>query len=453
MKNTSFLQDLIASIMDRGAIFSSVNDDRSISELCRELLSSRGEVSSRRIGSALLNCYQALGFEARVAFFQFLNEEMDLDIAAIEDSVELYKNDRSGENLAALSTAAEAPRQELLRRLNHVPGATSALVSMRRDLLDLLPDYPELKRMDLDFSHLFASWFNRGFLVIRPISWQSPANILAKIIQYEAVHAIQDWDDLRRRLQPDDRRCFAFFHPAMPDEPLVFVEVALCRGTPHSVQEVLRDDRDELNRADIDTAVFYSISNCQRGLQGISFGNFLIKQVVADLSLELPQLKTFVTLSPIPGLMRWLNGPDSPASQEFMQSLGDGETDGDDGKLRSRIETQGEVLRSLAARYLVEGKRADGLPKDPVARFHLSNGAAILDVHAAADVSSNGLKNALGVMVNYHYDLERVESRHEDFAQSGQVHTSKSITQLVSAKLPAPVRQKSREKMHDQPSV
>ena len=445
MKNSNFLQDLITSIIDRGAIFSSWSDDREISELCQELLSSRGEVSSRRIGSAVLNCYQALDREERVSFFKFLNEQMDLDVDAIAASIDLYRNDRSGENMASLSAAAEAPRQELLRRLNHVPGATSALVSMRRDLLDLLPDYPELKRMDLDFSHLFASWFNRGFLVIRPISWQSPANVLAKIIQYEAVHAIQDWDDLRRRLQPDDRRCFAFFHPAMPDEPLVFVEVALCRGTPHSVQEVLRDDRDELNREEMDTAVFYSISNCQRGLQGISFGNFLIKQVVADLSLELPQLKTFVTLSPIPGLARWLAGTDSPLSSEFVQSLIVDVQTRVETEVRDTSSTQAELLRSMAAKYLVDGKRDDGLPLDPVARFHLSNGASILDVHSGADVSVNGMNNSLGVMVNYHYDLDKVEGRHEDFAESGQVNTSKSIAQLASAKIPAKLRQKSRE--------
>ncbi|MEP0941514.1 MAG: malonyl-CoA decarboxylase [Rhizobiaceae bacterium] len=452
MKNSGFLGDLIASILDRGTIFSSFSDDREIEQLCRELLSSKGEVSSRRIGSAILNRYQELDGDGKLGFFHLLNEQMDLDVAAIEKAARAYGEDRNAANLAALSDAAEAPRQELLRRLNHVPGATSALVNMRKDLLDLLPTNPELKRMDLDFTHLFVSWFNRGFLVIRPISWQSPANILAKIIQYEAVHAIKDWDDLRRRLQPDDRRCFAFFHPSMPVEPLVFVEVALCRGVPKSVQNVLRDERSELDSSDVDTAVFYSISNCQEGLRGISFGNFLIKQVVADLSVELPQLKTFVTLSPLPGLTEWLKSENSPVSQDFideLDKLGSGES----------LDGKGDVLRSLAAQYLVQTKRDDGLPLDPVARFHLSNGASVHDLHALADISTNGLKNSFGVMVNYLYDIPKVESQHEAFAQNGEVIASKTVSQLAHAKIPAPLRRSavvtepSRKKLHDQSPV
>ncbi|MCJ8307496.1 MAG: malonyl-CoA decarboxylase [Rhizobiaceae bacterium] len=430
MKNSGFLGDLIASILDRGTIFSGVSDDREVEQLCSELLSSMGEVSSRRIGSAILTRYQQMDDASRLSFFQFLNSQMDIDVEAVETAARAYGEDRSAANLAALSDAAEAPRQELLRRLNHVPGATSALVEMRKELLNLLSTHPDLKRLDLDFSHLFTSWFNRGFLVIRPISWHSPANILAKIIQYEAVHAIQDWDDLRRRLQPDDRRCFAFFHPSMPDEPLVFVEVALCRGIPRSVQDVLRDERSELDRNDVDTAVFYSISNCQEGLRGISFGNFLIKQVVADLSVELPQLKTFVTLSPLPGLVRWLKGGDSPVSQEFVASLDDPQT----------LEANNDQLRSLAAKYLLTAKRQDGLPLDPVARFHLSNGAAVHELHALADISANGLKNAFGVMVNYLYDIPKVESQHEAFVHTGDVIASKSVAQLANAKIPAPMQ-------------
>lgn len=430
MKNSGFLGDLIASILDRGAIFSGVSDDREVEQLCGELLSSKGELSSRRIGSAILKRYQEMDEEGKLVFFQFLNTQMDIDVEAVEAAARAYGEDRSANNLAALSGAAEAPRQELLRRLNHVPGATSALVNMRKDLLNLLPGHPDLKRLDLDFSHLFVSWFNRGFLVIRPISWQSPANILAKIIQYEAVHAIQDWDDLRRRLQPDDRRCFAFFHPSMPDEPLVFVEVALCRGVPRSVQDVLQDERSELDRSDVDTAVFYSISNCQEGLRGISFGNFLIKQVVADLSVELPQLKTFVTLSPLPGLSRWLKSENAPVSDDFIATLKDPEI----------LEANNDQLRSLAAKYLLTAKRDDGLPLDPVARFHLSNGASVHELHALADISANGLKNAFGLMVNYLYDIPKVENQHETFVQSGEVIASKSVSQLANAKIPAPLR-------------
>ncbi len=440
MKNSSFLGELIASIIDRGSSFSAFSDDRSIEKLCTDLLSSKGEVSSRRIGSAILTRYQELDSEGKRAFFELLCSQMDLDISAVSNAVTAYEGDRSAENLAALSAAAEAPRQELLRRLNHVPGATSALVNMRKDLLDHLPDNPELKRIDLDFSHLFVSWFNRGFLVIRPISWQSPANILAKIIQYEAVHAIEDWDDLRRRLQPDDRRCFAFFHPAMPDEPLVFVEVALCRGIPKSVQEVLQDERSELDREDVDAAVFYSISNCQQGLRGISFGNFLIKQVVADLSAQLPHLKTFVTLSPLPGFADWLSGEESPASAEFVDTLQQATTADVDSTGSELLSSYNNQLRALAAKYLLGAKREDGLPLDPVARFHLSNGASVLDLHGLADTSQNGLRHSFGVMVNYHYDMDKVEGQHEAFAQSGEVGASKSVSQLARSKIPADLR-------------
>ncbi|MGI9364969.1 MAG: malonyl-CoA decarboxylase [Rhizobiaceae bacterium] len=431
MKNSGFLGDLIASIIDRKGKFASSGDDRSIQLLCRELLSSRGEVSSRRIGTAILGKYQELDVEGQLAFFSFLNEEMDLDTSTVEDLVCEYRDDRSADTLERLSRAAEPPRQELLRRLNHVPGATPALVAMRKDLLDLLPDYPELRRIDVDFTHLFVSWFNRGFLVVKPISWHTPADVLAKIIQYEAVHAIEDWDDLRRRLQPEDRRCFAFFHPAIPDDPLVFVEVALCRGIPKSVQALLIDERAEIEQAQIDTAVFYSISNCQQGLRGISFGNFLIKQVVSDLSGELPQLKTFVTLSPLPGFSRWLEGIDSPVSREFVADIRE-----ELNKNASLPDRMQKSLRTLAARYLTESKRADGLPVDPVARFHLSNGAAIHDIHALADTSQNGLKSSYGVMVNYHYDRGKVESRHESFVQDGTVAASKPVRQLAQARIP-----------------
>ncbi len=440
MKNSSFLGELIASIIDRGSSFSAFRDDRSIDKLCADLLSSKGEVSSRKIGSAVLTRYQELDGEDRRAFFQLLCSQMDLDIAALSNAVTAYGGDRSVKNLAALSAAAEAPRQELLRRLNHVPGATSALVNMRKDLLDLLPDNPELKRIDLDFSHLFVSWFNRGFLVIRPISWQSPANILAKIIQYEAVHAIADWDDLRRRLQPDDRRCFAFFHPAMPDEPLVFVEVALCRGIPGSVQDVLQDERSELDREEVDTAVFYSISNCQQGLRGISFGNFLIKQVVADLSVQLPHLKTFVTLSPLPGFADWLSGEQSPVSQDYVDTLQRSAIAKSDNSDSELLVSHNNQLRGLAAKYLLGAKREDGTPLDPVARFHLSNGASVLELHGLADTSPNGLQHSFGVMVNYHYDMDKVESQHEAFAQSGEVGASKPVSQLARSKVPADMR-------------
>jgi malonyl-CoA decarboxylase len=308
--------------------------------------------------------------------------------------------------------AAEPRRQEMIRRLNQVSGATHLLVSMRRDLLRLTKSNPELAPIDVDFKHLFASWFNRGFLVLRPISWESPAHILEKIIAYEAVHAIDSWGDLKRRLQPSDRRCFGFFHPSMPDEPLIFVEVALCKGVPGAIHTVLSDGREPLEAKQADTAVFYSISNCQAGLAGISFGNSLIKQVVTDLSLQLPGLKTFVTLSPIPKLMAWLtrDGRDVPALDDAM-------------------------LKKRAANYLLTAKRSDGLPFDPVARFHLGNGAIVHAVHSGADLSTNGLAQSGGAMVNYLYDLRRVAQNHERFVGEQDVIASSEVRTLSQSAL------------------
>lgn len=254
-----------------------------------------------------------------------------------------------------------------------------------------------ISRTDQDFQHLLRSWFNRGFLVLRQINWDTPASILEKIVAYEAVHAIQDWDDLRRRLYPQDRRCFAFFHPSMPDEPLIFVEVALTLGVPHSIQHVLSEHRDQREAEETKVAVFYSISNCQEGLAGVSFGSMLIKQVVAELSRELPQLETFVTLSPIPRLAEWTRSVN-------------GEDPSDD-----------RSVREAASDYLLTAKDAKGRPFDPVARFHLGNGAQVYAVHAEADLSENGVSQSFGAMVNYQYDLSKIEQNHERFVQDQEV--------------------------------
>ena len=281
---------------------------------------------------------------------------------------------------------------------------------MRADLLRLIPRSDPRARIDLDFQHLFTSWFNRGFLVLRPISWESPASILEKIIAYEAVHAIDSWDDLRRRVEPIDRRCFAFFHPAMPDEPLIFVEVALTRGIPGSVQKLLAEDRDPLAAERADTAVFYSISNCQAGLAGISFGNSLIKQVAEDLAAELPNITNFVTLSPIPTLTRWMR---------------------EEGIDPATLDA--EALRACAARFLLNAKRGDGLPYDPVTRFHLGNGACVHAVHAGADISEKGMAESAGAMVNYRYDPDTFAENHERFAGEKEVVASKEVRALLRA--------------------
>ena len=417
----TLLQDLFSSIADLRPKFSPSLDERSIEALCFDLLASNDETSIQRLGSLILGKYEQLDETSTERFFRFLNDELDLDAEAIQTHAKRYQTDRDAKTLGQLLQSSEPRRQDLLRRLNqvqdnHQGGATHVLVQMRADLLKLAAKDKSLRIADLDFAHLFTSWFNRGFLRIEPISWHTPADILAKIIQYEAVHAINDWDDLRSRLQPDDRRCFAFFHPAMPNEPLVFVEVALCKGVPSSIQEVLEERSNSLMNNEVDTAAFYSISNCQRGLQGISFGNALIKQVVTDLSKEIPSLKHFVTLSPLPGFAKWLT-----AQQESLPDTQKTALSGDEG-----------ALKGLAARYLLEAKRPDGQPIDAVARFHLRNGSSVHALHAGADISANGMKNSFGVMVNYAYDLPHVAGRHEDYVRDHKIVASKDIMTLAS---------------------
>lgn len=411
MPRNPFLGDMLATLFERRPFMARRGSGRSIEALCTALLTETGEISGIALATEILETYARLKPPARLAFFRFLNDRLELDAAALEVAASVYRDTGAPEDYAALLRAAEAPRQELLRRLNQPAGATAELVAMRVDLLALLPEAPELARTDGDFVHLLRSWFNRGFLVLRQISWDTPARILDKIVAYEAVHAIDDWDDLRRRLQPPDRRCFAYFHPAMPDEPLIFVEVALTRTVPSAIGEVLGEDREVRDARDTSVAVFYSISNCQAGLRNISFGNLLIKQVVGELRAELANLKTFVTLSPIPGLNRWL------ASQGDLAAAG--------AMLAGKAPP--ETVEKLAAHYLLHARRPDGAPLDPVARFHLGNGASIHAVHAGADPTENGLRQSSGAMVNYLYDLDQIEKNHEAFLGGATIPATKAI--------------------------
>ncbi len=404
----SILADLLQTLFERRYANAASRDDRPLPALFRELLTSRGEVSGVQLAREILDRYAGLKDDEKRAVFEYMLEEMDIDVPSAEAALKAYSAAPNKYSYRTLCRAVEPDRQEFARRLNQVPGATRELVRMRADLLRFCRDNPSLGIVDLDFRHLFYSWFNRGFLVLRQISWATPAEILEKIIAYESVHAIQSWDGLRSRLQPEDRRCFAFFHPAMPDEPLIFVEVALTRGVPASIQDVLADSREVISRERANTAVFYSISNCQAGLAGVSFGNSLIKQVVSDLSRELPGLSTFVTLSPIPGLVNWLSANDVAA-------------DIDDP----------DRLRTLAARYLLEAKSDDGRPLDPVARFHLNNGAVVEKIHPRGDLSDKGIAQSGGAMVSYLYDLARIEQNHEDYANQLKVVASKEVTELA----------------------
>ncbi len=336
-------------------------------------------------------------------------------------------------NGGALHFASEPRRQELIRRLNRAPGGTGALVEMRADLLTLLNGHKDLAALDRDIVHLLASWFNRGFLVLRRIDWSTPANILEQIIRYEAVHEIRDWDDLRRRIDPIDRRCYAFFHPAMPDAPLIFVEVALTETIPGAIAPLLAVNRKPVPADRARTAVFYSISNTQRGLGGISFGNFLIKQVVEELRRELPKLDTFVTLSPVPGFMSWLkDGKDLPISDEdraLLKHL-------DEPNWFDNAELAGELralIEPLAAYYFLKARTAKGRLIDSVARFHLGNGARLERINWLGDLSPKGLRESAGIMVNYLYRLDDIEKNHEAYANDGEVVASSAVKKLLKS--------------------
>jgi malonyl-CoA decarboxylase len=419
--------------------------------LAEALLSERGEASGAAVARELHAAIRDLSEADRLAFLLFLASGFMPDTAKLRRAAEAYLADPSAEQAARLAECAEPPRQELLRRMNLSPGGTAALVAMRRDVLMVLRENPMLKPLDVDLHHLFGSWFNRGFLELRRIDWQSPAASLEKLITYEAVHEIAGWDDLRRRLGPD-RRCFGFFHPALPGEPLIFVEVALTEGLAAAVQPLLAPPGDEraaaAAAARADTAIFYSISNCQEGLRGVSFGNFLIKQVVEDLKAELPQLAHFSTLSPVPGFRRWLDrrlaaGDEAGELLRPEERLRLPGPAGDDAaQLRDALATEGwwrdaDLAAALeaplvrqSAIYLTAG---NGKGADPVARFHLGNGARLERINWLGNTAPRGLGESWGIMVNYLYDPNFIEANHEAFLRDGRVARSNAVNALIEA--------------------
>lgn len=445
MKYKDFFRGLIDSITTRKlsaplAAVGVTQADRAVADmetLAWELLSSRGESSGVARAAFLLNCYEEASSERRLAFLIALADRFGPDADQIQFALVALQNGASMKELSKLLYSLEPKRQELIRRLNLAPGGTASLVRMREDVIEYLPRHPELDALDADFQHLFGSWFNRGFLVLRRIDWSTPAEILEKIIRYEAVHAIQSWDDLRGRTNPIDRRCFAFFHPALPDEPLIFVEVALTTQMPAAIGPLIEVPRCPINPAEATTAVFYSISSCQKGLAGISFGNFLIKQVVDDLRSEFPRLETFVTLSPVPAFASWL-GSDSARKllgrkgidlDTFLLKL-----DAQDWARSS--DTAADLTPTFlaaAATFMLEAKTPRGRSIDPVARFHLGNGARLERLNVLADLSSNGLKQSHGLMVNYKYVLEDIERNHELFAEKSTVVASPEIHSALGA--------------------
>src|SRR6202158_1838472 len=472
MSNNAFFSDLLASISERGRTLlrragssEPKQDGAELIELCEALLSGRGEASGTAMAREVLDRYHHLDEASRLSFFDALARKFGPDREKLAQAIENWRAQPNDADASDLHFASEPRRQELIRRLNRAPGGTSELVAMRADLLHLMNGHKDLAALDRDVVHLLSSWFNRGVLVLRRIDWSTPANILEQIIRYEAVHEIRDWDDLRRRIDPVDRRCYAFFHPALVDEPLIFVEVALTETTPAAVARLcyaffppalvdeplifvevaltetipaaiaplLAEDRRPVPIERARTAVFYSISNTQRGLGGISFGSFLIKQVAEELRRELPKLDNFVTLSPVPGFMQWLKqANDVPLSDEDRALLD--HLDTPDWFKNAEVAAQlRSVLEPLAAHYFLKARTPKGRLIDSVARFHLGNGARLERIDWLADLSPKGLRESAGIMVNYLYRLEDIEKNHEAYANQDEIAASSAVKKLLKS--------------------
>ena len=428
MTARSFLNSILRSVA--APVDSARSAERKAREaiaLCHALLSERGEVSGAALARDALAAYDALPANAFQPYISLLAKDFSPAPISIAAAAAAYAIDPSPYNLVALQRAVESPRQKLFRRLNVAPGATAALVDMRRRLLRELKANPDWVGVDADLEHLFGSWFNRGFLRLERIDWRTPALILEKLIEYEAVHEIAGWKDLHRRLA-SDRRCFAFFHPALPEEPLIFIEVALTERISTTVAPLLDPDSPEVDPARADCAMFYSITNCQDGLRGISFGNLLIKQVVHELGREFPRLKTFATLSPVPGFRAWLAGITRGHAVSVPDLARLDERDWfENAAVAERLRLP---LMGLCAHYLTAVKKDDE-PLDAVARFHLGNGARMEKLNWLADTSKPGMQRSAGIMVNYLYRLADVEKNHEAFVREHDVAASHELKKLA----------------------
>ena len=413
----SLFQNILSSLMKgtrrlnplSSKSFGKLHND--INKAVDSVMSTSGEVSSLVYAEHLLNLIETQDDNNLNKFLKNLLSNYDIDTKKLAKDVKNYSSEKTEENLIKINNSSEPKWVELFRRLNSTSNGTYRLVKLRERIRSL--NNPELKTFDSGLFNLFKYWFNPSFLVLEKIDWETPANILEKIIEYEAVHEINSWDDLRARLAPTDRQCFAFFHPLIPDDPLIFVEVALCVGIPKSIQKIIKIDRDEIDIEEANTAIFYSISNCHNGLLGISFGNFLIKKVAKNLKRELPDLNQFLTLSPIPGLMKWM--------EEYAPITFERCTD---------KNCSDEELMKKTIKYLTESDRDDGLPNDPVGRFHIGNGASLERINLNADLSEKGLSQSYGIMANYLYDLDVVEENHELFFKNKIVQTSNEIKTL-----------------------
>ena len=413
----SLFQNILSSVMKgtrrlnrlRSKSFGKLH--KNINKAVDSVMSTTGEVSSLVYSEHLLNLIEKLDDKSLYKFLNHLLSNYDIDTKKLTKDVKNYSSEKNDKNLQKIRISSEPQWIELFRRLNSTSNGTYRLVKLREKIRAM--NKPELKAFDSGLLKLFKYWFNPSFLVLEKIDWETPANILEKIIEYEAVHQINSWDDLRARLAPADRQCFAFFHPLIPNDPLIFVEVALTTGLPESIQNIIKLEREEIDIEDANTAIFYSISNCHNGLLGISFGNFLIKKVASNLKRELPDLNQFMTLSPLPGFMKWMEEY-SPISFERCSEKNCGD----------------EELMKNAVKYLTKSERNDGMPNDPVSRFHIGNGASLEKINLNADTSEKGIMQSYGVMANYLYDLKVVEENHENFFKSKAVPVSNKIDLL-----------------------
>ncbi|RZO90831.1 MAG: malonyl-CoA decarboxylase [alpha proteobacterium HIMB114] len=401
-------------------------------QLCNDLISFKGVASGIAIAREITEIYSLFDTDQKLSFFKEINKQFSPNNNEVEKKIAQYLKEKNEQSLNALGSAVEGNRQELIRRLNMAPNGTPFLVSMREDLIKFLPINPELKNLDEDIRHLFKSWFNPGFLRLEKITWDSKAAVLEKIMKYEKVHKIKDMNDLKRRLQQEDRRFFAYFHPVLKDEPLIFVEVAFTKGVGHSIQEIIKPKTDE--KSNYDTATFYSINNCQNGLMRVTLGNFLIKRVVFEIQEENPKIKNFGTLSPLPGFADWFLSLSSEKLKDILKDYEISKLD----FLRSPSLKIGEpkmleekaAIKKLVAHYLLNEK-INNKPLNPVSRFHLGNGASISNIILNGNITDYGYKESFGIMVNYSYQLDKLEKIHEDFITKGIISYSDKIKKYV----------------------
>ena len=407
------------------------NDLESIIKLCDELLSNKGMVFGITVARDITNLYQDLSQENKLNFFKKINEKYKANSSEVNKAIEAYSKNQNEKNLSKLFITAEGKRRELFRRMNIAPNGTSIIVKLREDLLNFLVTNKNLVHLDFDLRHLFKAWFNPGFLKLERITWETKATILEKIIKYERVHLMKDMSDLKRRLG-EDRRFFSYFHPALEDEPIIFVQVALTKGLGKSIQEIMKPS--SVGEKNFDTATFYSISNCQEGLSRVTLGHFLIKRVIYEIQEELPNIKNFGTLSPIPGFVDWFNYLDE---NKIKTILGDAYNDvsflkSSDFRVGDvRILSNKKSITKLVAHYLIKEKDSEGFPIGDVTRFHLRNGALINDIIINANVSEAGFKRSFGIMVNYLYELNNIEKNHEEFVNKKKVIYSSKLKQFL----------------------